>query len=128
MSWFSPKQPVVTLSTIEAEFVLATSCACQSVWLRRVLGQLNQSQSDTIVIYCDNGSTIKLSHNPIMHGRSSINVRFHFLRDLTQDGTIKLEYYRTKDQLTDIMTKPLKLDTFEKLRALMGVCQNLGIS
>ena len=33
MSWSSKKQPVVTLSTTEAEFVAATSCGCQGVWI-----------------------------------------------------------------------------------------------
>ena len=40
-----------------------------------------------------NSSTINLSRNSVMHGRSKhINVRFHFLRDLKQDETIKLDY------------------------------------
>jgi len=30
VSWLSKKQPIVTLSTIEAEFAAATRCACQS--------------------------------------------------------------------------------------------------
>ncbi|MCI13110.1 hypothetical protein A2U01_0034224, partial [Trifolium medium] len=34
VSWSSKKQAIVTLSTIEAKFVAATSCACQGVWLK----------------------------------------------------------------------------------------------
>ncbi|KAL0345471.1 UNVERIFIED_CONTAM: Secreted RxLR effector protein [Sesamum radiatum] len=37
VSWSSRKQSVINLSTIEAEFIAATSCACQAVWLSRVL-------------------------------------------------------------------------------------------
>ena len=38
--WSFKKQPIVALSTIEAEFVAAASCACQGVWMRRVLEKL----------------------------------------------------------------------------------------
>ncbi|XP_069145669.1 secreted RxLR effector protein 161-like [Solanum lycopersicum] len=34
VSWSSRKQKIVTLLTTEAEFVVATTCACQAVWLR----------------------------------------------------------------------------------------------
>ena len=68
-------------------------------------------------------STIKLAKNPVMHGRSKhIDVRFHFLRELCKEGVIELKYCTTRDQVADIMTKALKMDTFEKLRNLMGIC------
>ncbi|XP_016670018.1 uncharacterized mitochondrial protein AtMg00810-like [Gossypium hirsutum] len=38
ISWSSKKQPVVSLSTIEVEFVATTLCAFQAVWLQRVMG------------------------------------------------------------------------------------------
>jgi len=37
ISWSSKKQPVVALSTAEAEYIAATSYATQTVWLRRIL-------------------------------------------------------------------------------------------
>ncbi|MCH86005.1 copia-type polyprotein, partial [Trifolium medium] len=78
VSWSSKKQAIVTLSTTEAEFVAATSCACQGVWLRRILEQLKQVQVNGTVIFCDNTSSIKLSKNPVMHGRCKhIDVRYH---------------------------------------------------
>ena len=123
VAWSSKKQPVVTLSTTEAEFVAAASCACQGVWMRRVLEKLGHSQGKGTTVLCDNSSTIKLSKNPVMHGRNKhIDVRFHFLRDLTRDGVVKLKHCVTQEQIADIMTKPLKLDVFLKLRESMGVC------
>ena len=78
MSWSSKKQPVVTLST-EAEFVAATFCACQGVWMRTILDKLDHSQGKGTTMFCDNSSIIKLSKNPVLHGRSKhIDVRFHF--------------------------------------------------
>ena len=122
VSWMSKKQPIVTLSTTEAEFVAAAACACQAVWMRRVLRNLNHAQEGSTVIMCDNSSTIKLSTNPVMHGKSKhIRVRFHFLRDLVKDGEIELVHYGTQEQVADLMTKALKLEAFQKLRKKMGM-------
>ena len=56
-----------------------------------------------------------------MHGHNKhIDVRFHFLRDLTKDGVIELKHYCTQEQVADIMTKPLKLGVFLKLCELLG--------
>jgi hypothetical protein len=65
---------------------------------------------------CDNNPTIKLSRNPIMYGRSKhIDVRFHFLRDLTRDKVIELVHCDSQDQVADLLTKPVKLQAFENL-------------
>jgi len=59
-----------------------------------------------------------------MHGHNKhIDVGFHFLRDLTKEGIIELIYCGTQEQLADVMTKALKLDTFQKLRDQLRVCQ-----
>eukprot|EP00253_Pinus_taeda_P003787 PITA_03787 len=54
ISWASKKQPVVALSTAEAEYVAAIAAACQVVWLRRVLRDLCHAQENGTTIYCDN--------------------------------------------------------------------------
>jgi hypothetical protein len=57
-----------------------------------------------------------------MHGRCKhIDVRFHFLRNLAKDGVVELRHCKSQDQLADLMTKPLKLDTFVKLRENLGM-------
>ncbi|XP_048447466.1 secreted RxLR effector protein 161-like [Pyrus x bretschneideri] len=127
MSWSSRKQQLVTLSTTEAEFIAAATSACQAIWLRRILEELHFQQHEPIVIYCDNSSAIKLSKNPVLHGRSKhIDVRYHFLRDLTNEGTIDLVYYRSEDQVADIMTKPLKLDALRSCVVYLE-CVHLNI-
>ncbi|KAA0057218.1 retrovirus-related Pol polyprotein from transposon TNT 1-94 [Cucumis melo var. makuwa] len=123
ISWCSKNQPIFTLSTTEAEFVAATVCTCQAIWLKKILEELYFKQEGATKVYCDNSSAIKLSKNPVLHKRSKhIDVKFHFLRDLTRDGVIELYYCKSEDQIADIMTKPLKLPAFQKLRELLEVC------
>ena len=58
--------------------------------------------------------------NPILHGRTKhIDVRFHFLRDMVKEGVVELIHCGTTEQVANIMTKPLKLETFCKLRDLL---------
>ncbi|GAA0169316.1 transmembrane signal receptor [Lithospermum erythrorhizon] len=122
VAWGSRKQPIVTLSTTEAEYVAATACACQLLWMRRVLKALKHEEKECIEIKSDNSSTIKLSKNPVMHGRCKhIDVRYHFLRDMVKEGTITLSYCRSEDQVADVMTKALKVETFLKQRKALGM-------
>jgi hypothetical protein len=96
--------------------MLAAACACQAVWMGRILEKLNHAQDGCTTLMCDNSSTIKLSRNPIMHGRSKhIDVRFYFLHDLTRDRVIELMHCGSQDQVLDLLTKPIKLQTTESL-------------
>lgn len=119
----------MTLSTTEAEYVAAASCACQCIWMQRILEQIGGTKRSCVTILCDNSSTIKLAKNPVFHGRSKhIDVRFHFLRNLTRDEAVKLKYCGTSQQVADVMTKSLRLELFERLRDALGVCSAAKIN
>ncbi|XP_057981300.1 secreted RxLR effector protein 161-like [Malania oleifera] len=51
VSWSSKKQPIVTLSTTEAEFIAATACACQAIWLKRILEELQFKQVEALQFF-----------------------------------------------------------------------------
>lgn len=122
ISWSSKKQPIFAFSSVEEEYVAATSATCQVVWLRRMLQALLQPQMEEIVIFCDNQSTIAFSKNLVFHGGSKhIDIKFHFIRELVKSNEIKLSYYRSKDQFADILTKPLKEEDFNRLKNLLGM-------
>jgi hypothetical protein len=58
----------------------------------------------------------------VLHSRTKhIEVRYHFLRDNVEKGTIVLSHVSTQDQLADIFTKPLDQATFVHLRGELGV-------
>ena len=100
VSWASKKHPIVTLFSAEAEYVAATSAACQDVWMRRVLKELSQDHQESTTILCDNHSAIALSKNHVFHKRTKhIDIRFHFIRELVSNKEICLEFCRSEDQL-----------------------------
>jgi len=81
-------------------------CACPAIWLKKILSKLYFIQEKAIVMYCDNNSAIKLSQNPLLHGRSEhTDVKYHCLCELTNEKVIDLIYSRSEDQLAVIFTK-----------------------
>ena len=122
VSWASKKQPIVTLSSVEAEYVAATSAACQAIWKRIVLKYLSHNHQEPTIIFCDNNLAIALSKNHVFHKRTKhIDTRFHFIRELVNNKEICLEFCRCEDQLADIFTNPLAKDTFQYLRSYLGM-------
>ncbi|XP_048615895.1 LRR receptor-like serine/threonine-protein kinase GSO1 [Brassica napus] len=115
-TWMSKKQPIVTLSTCEAEYVAATSCVCHAIWLRNLLKELNLPQEEPTKIFVDNRSAIALAKNPVFHDRSKhIDTRYHYIRECVTKMDVQLEYVKTNDQVADIFTKPLKREDFIKM-------------
>jgi len=123
VTWSSKKQATTTLSTSEAEYIAATSAACQAIWLRRILAELQHMQASATEIYCDNKASIAMTKNPSFHSRTKhINVHFHFIHHLVVKEEIILKHCRTHKQLADILTKSLTIDKLIYLRAFLGVC------
>ena len=58
----------------------------------------------------DSKSALTLAKNPVFHERSKhVWVRCHFIRGCLEEGSIKASYINTKDQLADLLTKPIEI-------------------
>ena len=83
---------------------------------------MNERKEDGSTIFCNNISSITLSKNPIFHGRSKHNeIGYRFIRELVENGDIKMEFCKSEQQLTDIFTKPLGIGAFVHLRRSLRV-------
>ncbi|XP_062229998.1 secreted RxLR effector protein 161-like [Phragmites australis] len=54
VSWQSQKQRVIALSSCGAEYIVATTTACQSVWLAQLIRVLTDEQPDAFKLNIDN--------------------------------------------------------------------------
>ena len=54
VTWTNKKQHAVTLSSTEAEYRGAVKGACETVWLRRILSNLQMQQTKPTHLFCDN--------------------------------------------------------------------------
>jgi len=122
VSWFSKKQSSIALSTAEEEYVAAASCCTQLLSMMQTLQDFQITCTPPISILCDNTSAISISKNPVMHSKTKhIPIKYHFLREQVLEQKVKLEYVPSKEQVADILTKPLPRETFEYLRKKLGV-------
>ena len=98
------------------------------MWIRRIMPDLMQDQEGATQIYCDNNSTIELSKNHVFHKRSKhIDIRYHFIRELINNGEIYLEFCKSEDQSADIFTRPLEKQRFEHLRKVLGIIEKSSL-
>nr|GEU49132.1 retrovirus-related Pol polyprotein from transposon TNT 1-94 [Tanacetum cinerariifolium] len=124
-SWFSKKQTALAISTTEAEYVSAKKGCQQALWMKQALIDYDV-RLDDVPIMCDNKGAIDLSKNPVQHSRTKhIEIRHHFLRDNVQKGHNSIKKVPFVDNIADILTKPLKRESFNNLRLGLGMMEHI---
>ena len=75
-------------------------------------------------MYCDSQSAIHLAKNQVYHARTKhIDVRFHFVREIIDEGKIHLQKIKTADNPADMMTKVVTATKFEHCLNLINILQ-----
>ena len=124
-SWYRRKHKFVALSSVEVEYMVASTASCEAIWLHKLILNLLKKQIETTKIMCDNQSCIKLSENPVFHDRlKHIDIRYHFIRDYVQRGAVQLKYIPIGEHVADILTKALGKIKFTYFVENMGMVEN----
>nr|GEU59272.1 retrovirus-related Pol polyprotein from transposon TNT 1-94 [Tanacetum cinerariifolium] len=119
--WSSKKNNCVSISTAESEYVAVSSCCAQVLWMHTQLTDYGFFY-DKVPIYCDSKSAIAISCNLVQHTRTKhIDVRYHFIKDHVEKGTIKLYFVGTEYQLADLFMKSLPEARFKFLVEKLGM-------
>jgi hypothetical protein len=78
------RQVVVALSTIEAEYMVATHASKESIWLQIFFPAIGLVQQ-VVRIDCDSKSAIFLVKNLTYHSKTKhIDIQYHFVRDMVE--------------------------------------------
>ncbi|GJR11155.1 putative ribonuclease H-like domain-containing protein [Tanacetum coccineum] len=118
ISWQCKKQTIVANSTTEAEYVVASSCCGQVLWIE------NQSLDYgynfmNIKIFIDNESTIYIVKNPVFYSKTKhIEIRHHFIRDSNEKKLIQMIKIHTEQfNVADLLIKAFDVGRFQYLIA-----------
>nr|GFA23155.1 ribonuclease H [Tanacetum cinerariifolium] len=69
-----------------------------------------------IPMHCDSKSEITISCNLVQHSKTKhIDIRYHFIKEHVEQGTVELYFFGIEYQLADLFTKALPKECFEYL-------------
>ncbi|GJR04305.1 putative ribonuclease H-like domain-containing protein [Tanacetum coccineum] len=121
ISWQYKKQTIVSNSTTKAEYVAASSCYGQVLWIQNQMMDYGYNFMNT-KIFIDNESTICIVYNPVFHSKTKhIEIRHHFIRDSNKKKLIHMIKIHTDQNVTDLLTKAFDVGRFQYLITSIGM-------
>jgi hypothetical protein len=108
VSWCSRRQDTVAKSTMEAEYIAASSVVDEVVWFRRLLSELQQKQTSPTITYMDNQSAIAAALEGGKESRRKhIDVKHHSIVEHIDNGDVILRWIPSAQNEADLFTKAL---------------------
>ena len=127
VSWSTKRQETVSLLTTESEYVATMHAAKEGLWLQLLITQLFGPLSSLTTLFSDNQSAIALTKDHQYHAQTKhINVCFHFIQWIIEDGKLCLIYCPTTDMVADTFTKALPLPKVKHFMSELGLCNAWG--
>jgi histone deacetylase 1/2 len=111
----------VARASTEAEYRALANTAAEVLWLQSLLTELKVPFT-TPILYCDNMSTVALSHNPVLHAKTKhMELDIFFLREKVLSKSLIVRHVPATHQYADLLTKPLSPLRFLYLRDKLRV-------
>ncbi|GKD59890.1 putative ribonuclease H-like domain-containing protein, partial [Tanacetum coccineum] len=118
ISWQCKKETMVANSTTEAEYIAASNCCGQVLWIQNQLLDYGYNFMQT-KIHIDNKSTICIVKNPVFHSKTKhIEIRHHFIRDSYKKKLIQMIKIHTDQNVADLLTKAFEVSRLQVLECL----------
>jgi hypothetical protein len=114
VSWSAKKQPLVVLSSTEAEYIALMHAAKEAMWLWNLLSDLGRPMTSPLVLHCDNQSAIALTKDNAYHAQTKhFDIHHHFIHEQVECKIIEVTYVNTDENTADIFTKALNAQKVE---------------
>ena len=121
VSWNSRAQKTVALSSTEAEYMALSDTCRQLVWIRNLFAEM-KIQLTALPLCRDNQGAIFITSNAVQEQRTKhIDIRYHYIREVVEDGKVKLYFVKSADNYADIFTKNLDRVKYLKCRSTLGI-------
>ena len=121
ISQASNLQKIVTLSTIETKYVVATKVGKEMIWLHGFLDELGKKQ-EMGILHSDSQSVIFLAKNSTFHSKQKhIQTKYHFICYLVEDKLVILEKICGSKNLVDMLTKGVTIEKLKLCVASVGL-------
>ena len=107
---------------MEVEYIAQTHAAKEAIWLRGFMSEMYGKKEKPLTISCDNQGMIALAKDKKFHSRTKhINLQYHFIHEVVEDGKINVKYLPMDDNVSDIFTKVLPKPKFQQMVNLLGL-------
>ena len=98
---------------MQSEYRALCAACLQSLWMITILRGLGYNKLAPITLLEDNQSCIEYSKNNTAHDRTKhIEIKYHLVREQILQENILVIKVPTKDNIADLLTKPLYGDAF----------------
>ena len=125
ISWRSRQQPIVAMSSAEAEYVSAAEACQEALYLRDLMYELHHVL-ERVTLRVDNTAAIRMANNPVNHSKAKhMRLRYHFVRQLVQQGEVYMEWISTEGQAADPLTKGMLAKSLKHTCMLLGLSTSL---
>jgi hypothetical protein len=117
ISWKSKSSKSVTLSSTEAEYFASSEAAKELMFIYNLIKGIGEEKNLElpITLRVDNTGAIYLANNHTTSPRTKhIDIRAHYVRELIDNGIIKIIFIKSEDNDADIFTKNVSEELFNK--------------
>ena len=101
------------------EYIGVTEVVKEALWLKDLVLEMGLTQ-EAVRVHCDSQSILLLVQNSVYYAKMKhIDIKYHRIRELMEEGEMKLVKVHIKENPVDALMKVLPRDGFRKCMTLI---------